>query len=75
MQQKICAVQVGNQEEAFRQSGEYCHEMLSGKQIDKWMLLDNLENAVRETSSQTVAFNQSGEYCQGRKLKWMLSAI
>ncbi len=54
-----------SQEEAFRQSGEYCHEMLSGKQVVKWMLSGNLENAVRETSSQTVAFNQSGEYCQG----------
>jgi hypothetical protein len=44
-----------SQEEAFRQSGEYCHEMLSGKQVVKWMLSDNLENAVRKTSSQTVA--------------------
>jgi hypothetical protein len=44
-----------SQEEAFRQSGEYCHEMMSGKQVVKWKLSGNLENAVRETSSQTVA--------------------
>jgi len=46
-----------SQEETVRHSGEYCHEMLSGKQVVKWMLSGNLENAVRETNSQAVASN------------------
>ncbi len=67
--EEMCCTSI--QQEAFRQSGENCHEMLSGKQIVKWMLSGNLDNAVRETSSQTVTFNQSEEYCQGRKPAWL----